>query len=42
MNELEDYIRDNVFDVPTLVLDITRVEHNYAELKAGMPASHIH
>ena len=42
MNELEDYIRANVFDVPTLVLDINRVEHNYAELKAGMPAAHIH
>lgn len=42
MNKLEQYIRANEFDVPTLVLDIDQVEANYAELKAGMPAAHIH
>jgi ornithine decarboxylase len=42
MNKLEQYIRANEFDVPTLVLDIDQVEANYAELKAGMPSAHIH
>ena len=42
MNKLEQYIRANEFDVPTLVLDIDQVEANYAELKAGMPTAHIH
>lgn len=42
MNKLEDYIRSNTFDVPTLVLDIDKVESNYAELKSGMPTAHIH
>jgi len=42
MNKLEQYIRANDFDVPTLVLDIDQVESNYAELKAGMPAANIH
>jgi len=42
MNKLEQYIRANEFDVPTLVLDIDQVEANYAELKAGMPAANIH
>ena len=42
MNKLEQYIRANEFEVPTLVLDIDQVEANYAELKAGMPAAHIH
>jgi len=42
MNKLEQYIRANEFEVPTLVLDIDQVEANYAELKAGMPTAHIH
>ena len=42
MNKLESYIRANTFDVPTLVLDIDKVEANYAELKSGMPTAHIH
>jgi len=42
MNKLESYIRAHNFDVPTLVLDIDKVESNYAELKSGMPAAHVH
>ena len=42
MNKLEQYIRANEFEVPTLVLDIDQVEANYSELKAGMPTAHIH
>lgn len=42
MNKLEAYIRAHAFDVPTLVLDINKVEANYAELKSGMPTAHIH
>jgi ornithine decarboxylase len=42
MNKLESYIRAHAFDVPTLVLDIDKVESNYQELRAGMPTAHIH
>jgi ornithine decarboxylase len=42
MNRIEQYIRDHSFDRPTLILDINTVEHNYHQLKAGMPAAHIH
>ena len=42
MNKLESYIRAHAFDVPTLVLDINKVEANYRDLKAGMPTAHIH
>jgi ornithine decarboxylase len=42
MNKLEQYIRDNDFERPTLVLDIDQVEKNYRALKRGMPKAHIH
>jgi len=42
MSKLESYIRAHTFDVPTLVLDIDKVESNYLELKSGMPTAHIH
>lgn len=42
MNKLEQYIRENDFDRPTLVLDIDQVEKNYRALKRGMPNAHIH
>lgn len=42
MNKLEQYIRDNTFERPTLVLDIDQVEKNYRALKRGMPKAHIH
>lgn len=42
MNKLEQYIRDNNFERPTLVLDIDQVEKNYRALKRGMPKAHIH
>jgi ornithine decarboxylase len=42
MNKLEQYIRENTFERPTLVLDIDQVEKNYRALKRGMPKAHIH
>ena len=42
MNRLEQYIRDNTFERPTLVLDIDQVEKNYRALKRGMPKAQIH
>jgi ornithine decarboxylase len=42
MNKLEQYIRENTFDRPALVLDIDQVEKNYRALKRGMPKAHIH
>lgn len=42
MNKLEQYIRENNFERPTLVLDIDQVEKNYRALKRGMPKAHIH
>jgi ornithine decarboxylase len=42
MSRLEEYIRANAFEIPTLVLDIDKVESNYNELKAGMPSANIH
>ena len=42
MNKLEQYIRTNTFDRPTLVLDIDQVETNYHALKSGMPDALIH
>lgn len=42
MNKLEQHIRSNQFDRPTLVLDIDQVGVNYCELSAGMPDAHIH
>lgn len=42
MDKLESFIRDNVFERPTLLLDIDQVEKNYRALKRGMPKAHIH
>lgn len=42
MSKLEEYIRTNTFDQPTLVLDIDQVEDNYFALKSGMPHANIH
>ncbi len=42
MDKLEDYIRANVFDYPTLVLDVEKVEENYKKLKSGLGNAHIH
>jgi ornithine decarboxylase len=42
MSKLEQYILNNTFDRPTLVIDIDRVEHNYHRLKAGLGSAHIH
>lgn len=42
MDKLEDYIRSNVFDYPTLVLDVEKVEENYKKLKSGLGNAHIH
>lgn len=42
MDKLEDYIRANVFNYPTLVLDVEKVEENYKKLKSGLGNAHIH
>lgn len=42
MTKIEQYIRENKFDRPTLILDVDTVEDNYHALKAGMPEAHIH
>jgi len=42
MDRIEQYIRRNKFERPTLVLDVYEVEDNYYSLKRGMPDSHIH
>lgn len=42
MNKLENYIRTNDFERPTLILDIDQVEKNYRALKRGMPKANIH
>lgn len=42
MDRIEQYIRRNKFERPTLVLDIYEVEDNYYALKRGMPDSYIH
>lgn len=42
MDKLEEYIRANVFDYPTLVLDVEKVEENYKKLKSGLGNAHIH
>jgi ornithine decarboxylase len=39
---LETYINANVFDRPTLVLDVDRVETQYNALKAGLGRADIH
>ena len=42
MDKLEQYIRDNTFERPTLVLDVGKVEQNYKMLKTGLGDAHIH
>ena len=42
MDKLEQYIRDNTFERPTLVLDVGKVEQNYKQLKTGLGDAHIH
>ena len=42
MERLLDYVNNNDFDRPTVILDIEQVEKNYHELKSGMPDAHIH
>ena len=42
MNRILSHIRSNIFERPTLVLDVDQVEENYHQLKAGMPAAHVH
>lgn len=42
MSRCEQYILDQTFDRPTLVIDVDRVEENYHQLKSGMPDAHIH
>lgn len=42
MNRLENHIKRNSFERPTLVLDIYEMEYNYHAFKRGMPDAHIH
>ena len=42
MDNIIQYIKDNDFDRPTLVLDVDRVEQNYNRLKQGLGDAHIH
>ena len=42
MNKLENHIKRNKFERPTLVLDVAEVESNYHDLKRGMPDAYIH
>ena len=42
MSKLENYIKRNNFDRPTLVIDLSEVESNYQDLKRGMADAHIH
>lgn len=37
MSRIEQYIRDQVYDIPTLVLDIDQVAANYAAFTRGLP-----
>jgi ornithine decarboxylase len=41
-NRVETFIRNSVFERPTLVLDIDRVEEQYHALKAGLGHARIH
>ncbi|MGR3322891.1 MAG: type III PLP-dependent enzyme [Pseudooceanicola sp.] len=41
-SRIEEYIRANTFDRPTLVLDVDRVEEQYHALKAGLGRARIH
>jgi len=38
----EAFAKAHVFDRPTLVLDVDRVEHNFLALQAGLGDAHIH
>lgn len=42
MNNIEEYIKKNTFERPTLVLDPSVVESNFYQLKAGMPTANFH
>lgn len=42
MSKLKQYILNNNFDRPTLVIDVDRVEYNYHRLKAGLGSAYIH
>ncbi len=42
ISRTEAFIRSNVFDKPTLVLDTDIVSRNYRALKAGLGKAHIH
>jgi ornithine decarboxylase len=42
LNKIEQYIRQNTFSRPTLVLDVEQVEENYKKLKKGLGSAHIH
>lgn len=42
MEKLLSYVENNIFERPTVVLDIDQVEKNYHEFKSGMPDAHIH
>ena len=39
---IEDFIKKNTFQRPTLILDVKKVEENFHALKRGLGDSHIH
>jgi len=41
-SRLDAYVAENVFDAPTLVVDVERVESQYRALKAGLGHANIH
>jgi len=41
-NSVHDYIKNNNFDRPTLVMSLEHLESNYKDFKTGMPDCHIH
>lgn len=41
-NTVHDYIKNNNFDRPTLVMSLEHLESNYRDFKAGMPDCHVH
>ena len=42
MDALNNYIKSQTFERPTLVIDVNQVEQNYHSLKQGMSDAHIH
>jgi ornithine decarboxylase len=42
MSAIYNYIQNNTFERPTLILNVDQVEENYHRLKAGMPDAHVH